>query len=617
MKIFGTIFLLLWLFFHTSAQPGIDPATGLPLSANSYSPGGFSIDPVTGLPAGQPVKQLQGLDKLANEADLVFKGRAVSTRAVTNTAFPEWGKPYATEFGVTSVLKGSILTNTITFLHITGQPMTWGGGTIPSYYIFGVGQSYIIFAVKADKPDYLYSPSSNSVANSHEFRQPMKGEYAFRTLDDCTLGNPSVKEALWLELNRLLNSGIATNSLYAIQHLNRMSKSCFFSGEHDNDFERESVLKTVLPFTTNGDDRVAISAIGCFQIGGNTKTFVTDQGVSMLILPYSSEAQPECVAEVSPYAATLVDVANKTAFVSRSVAAIAAFARTGFSIVSNSLPLWLGDANERVRAQAVLLLPDFPGEFSENLLRERATDPSPKVRSVVADAIGNGKLDHLLPTLVMLLSKPVGPTNPIPPLTTEELQEGGWFYDENVGDVHTSAGYALLKFDVDQVGDILKTNLHDVGFRPNFLCKLAENNPGPWLTNLVESLEARKDRIRKVAETNGVEPKAEYIQAKLTLSGTYYRSWHIIYDYLHELPSGEFAGGNLDRCLEILENAGTANSDQPVKIYELYRMKGLNKRASNFRSETEKHPGYSFKEFFDRLDAQYPTNGVIRDQQSK
>jgi hypothetical protein len=233
---------------------------------------------------------------------------------------------------------------------------------------------------------------------------------------------------------------------------------------------------------------------------------------------------------------------------------------------------------------------------------------------VVADAIGSGKLEHLLPTLVVLLAEPVGPTNPIPPLTLEELQSGAQLLDENVGDVHASAGYALLKFDVDQVGEILKTNLHDVGFRPNYLCKLAENNARPWLTNLVEMLEARRDRIWKEVETSGTEPKTNYFQALMTLSGTYYRSWNIIYKYLHELPSSEFAGGNLDRCLDVLENAGTTGSQEPTQIYELYRMKGLNKRATKFRSENGKYSGYSLSGFFDKVDAQYPNNGVIPDQ---
>ena len=617
MKTIGTIFLLLGLFFYTLTQPAVDPATGLPISANTNLTGEFSIDPATGLPIrinASLAKQPQDLVKKPDQADLVFKGLVISTQAETNAAFPEWGKPFATKFEVISLLKGDVHTNTITFLHITGEPMAWGGGTPPSHFSFEVGKLYIIFAVKAAKPDYLYSPSSNNIANSYEFRQPMQGEYAFRALDGRALSSLSVKEAIWNELNRLLNSGIATNSLYAIQHLNRMSKSCLAAWGHDDDFKREAVLKAILPFVTNDDDGVAVSAMGCFQLGGNTGTFVIDQGGWMPILRGCSEVQPECVAQVSPYAAALVDVANKSSSVSRRVAAIAAFSCTRFPIVSNSLPRWLGDANEQVRAQTVLLLPDFPGEFSEQLMRERATDPSPKVRSVVADAIGSGKLEHLLPTLVVLLAEPVGPTNPIPPLTLEELQSGAQLLDENVGDVHASAGYALLKFDVDQVGEILKTNLHDVGFRPNYLCKLAENNARPWLTNLVEMYEARRDRIWKEVETSGTEPKTNYFQALMTLSGTYYRSWNIIYKYLHELPSSEFAGGNLDRCLDVLENAGTTGSQEPTQIYELYRMKGLNKRATKFRSENGKYSGYSLSGFFDKVDAQYPNNGVIPDQ---
>ena len=548
----------------------------------------------------------------------VFKGRVISTHAETNAAFPGWGKPYATQFEVISVLKGNLPTNLITFLHITGEPNGWGGGAPPSHFLFEVGNSYVIFAAKADKPDYLYSPSSNNIANSHEFRQPMQGEYAFRTLDSRALGSLSIKEAIWNELNRLLNSGIATNSLYAVQHLNMMSKSCLDSLGHDDDFKREEVLKAVLPFVASDDDQVAIYTIGCFQLGGNTGTFVTDQGGWMPVLHSGFESQPECVALVSPYAATLVDVVNKSSSVQRRVAAIAAFSCTQFSIVSNSLPQWLEDADEQVRAQAVLLLPDFPGEFSEQLLRERAADPSPKVRSMVANAIGDGKLDHLLPTLVMLLSEPVGPTNPIPPLTLEDLQSGAQILNENVGDVHTSAGYALLKFDVDQLGEILKTNLNDAGFRPNYLCKLAENNAGSWLTNLVEELEARRDRIWKEVEASVNEPKTNYFQARMYLSGTYYRIWNIIYGYLHELPSSDFVGGNMDRCMDALENAGTTRSKEPNQIYELYRMKGLNERAGKFRKEIEsRFAVYGISQFLDKIDAQYPTNGVISDQQAK
>src|ERR1022692_4218757 len=109
MKTIGTIFLLLGLFFYTLTQPAVDPATGLPISANTNLTGEFSIDPATGLPIrinASLAKQPQGLVKKPDQADLVFKGLVISTQAETNAAFPEWGKPFATKFEVISLLKG-------------------------------------------------------------------------------------------------------------------------------------------------------------------------------------------------------------------------------------------------------------------------------------------------------------------------------------------------------------------------------------------------------------------------------------------------------------------------------------------------------------------------------
>ena len=161
MKTIGIVFLLIWLPFFVSAQSAgpiyIDPASGLPSSTSTS--GQFVIDPATGLPVKTNhafAKLLQGLDKMADEADVVFKGIVISSRAITNKVFPEWGKPFATEFEVTSLLKGNVPTKSVTFLHITGQPLAWGGGTIPSHFMFEAGKSYIIFAMKADKPDYLF-----------------------------------------------------------------------------------------------------------------------------------------------------------------------------------------------------------------------------------------------------------------------------------------------------------------------------------------------------------------------------------------------------------------------------------------------------------------------------
>ncbi len=224
----------------------------------------------------------------------------------------------------------------------------------------------------------------------------------------------------------------------------------------------------------------------------------------------------------------------------------------------------------------------------------------------------NGKMQSLLPTLEALFSAPFGPTNPVPPLTLEALQAGGQLGNLRVGDVHTSAGHALLKFDADQVSTFLKANLHDPGFRISFLCKLAEKGAGPWLTDLAGVMESRRTENQRKAETSGAEPQAHYFEALMALSGNYFHCWNRIYGYLHDLPKEQFVTGKMDRYLDVLENAGTTGSREPVMIYELYRMKGLDERAKRFRAQTEQKLGaYRIGQFYDKVDATF-TNASPR-----
>jgi hypothetical protein len=330
------------------------------------------------------------LEEMEREADLIFKGRVISSSAITNASFASWGKPHATQLEVISILKGSVHTNVVVLLHNTSGPGAWSGGTPPPHYAFEAGQSYLIFAEKTE--------------NSGVFRQlsPMlrsDTDGVTRTMDSRPVASLKVKEAHWFELNRLLASSVPTNVLYAIQQLNAMSGSCLGSWGHTGDFKREAVLRVLLPLVGNANDTVAIPAIGCFQLGGNSGTLIPDQGGWAPILRGCSEVRPGCVAQVAPHAATLVAVASASSSIPRRVAAIATFSCTGLPIVRESLPQWLRDPAEDARAQAVLLLPDFPGEFSESALRECAVDTSPKVRAAVADAIGNGKIKALLPAL--------------------------------------------------------------------------------------------------------------------------------------------------------------------------------------------------------------------------
>jgi hypothetical protein len=546
----------------------------------------YTLAVTTGaIPASVYVRPKGRLDELEREADIIFKGQVISSTPVTNASFPHWGKPHATQFRVISMLKGEVGTNSPILWHNTSGPMAWSGGSPPSWHQFELGQCFLVFGVNLDKPAYLYAPPPNTTNRTGEYRQTFR-DGVIRTLDDQPIAKLPVKEAHWLELNRLLADANPSNSLYAIKHLDGMSKAC---GPHDDwprtgDFKRSDILRVIRPLLAHTNEAVSIAAIGCYRVG----------------FP--------CATQLVTHADALIAIASQGPTIARRVAAIAAFMDSRLNVVRDSLPLWLDDASEEVRAQAIALVPDFPGEFAEAALRKSATDVSARVRAVTADAIGKGQLTNLLGTLAELFQDPIGREQPLPPLTLENLEGGG-----RAGvccDVHTSAGYALLKFEVTQIADILKTNLNDAGFRLQFLCKLAEIDVKPWLDDLTEIMEARRERSLKKAAANGAPPNTY-----MYLSGAYNRCWKIVYEHLKGLPFARFERGRADRYLRMLEQAGTTGSQEPLMIYELYKMKGLNKRAAKYRSEIESAFAWaSINQFFDKIDAKYPRNGMIPDQ---
>ena len=542
------------------------------------------------------------LEEMEREADLIFKGRAISSTAITNTLFPYYANTHATGFNLISLLKGEVKTNSLLLWHMTHGPDAWGGGSMPSWHQFETGQCYLIFAARLDKPQYLYTVPPDATNRPIEFRQIYR-DGVTRTLDGRSVSGLGVKATHWLELSLLLNDTDATNQLYAVDTLDHMS----FAGRpndeyfHSDDFKRRNVLKALLPLVTNSNERVASRAIGCFPVESNAATVL------------------------EPFAATLIGVAAAGPSPALRLNAIGALSGAHFESVSNSLVQLLHDPSAGVRSKAVALLARFPGDFAVRALRQCAEDDSPRVRAGVADVIGNGRLQDLLPTLVKLFADPVGRQQPVAPLTLEELEggakivgtEGGVtmvddpnYPGANVGDVHTSAGYALLRFDLSQVGDILRTNLNDTGFCLQFLLKLAADNPGPWIDDMVQIMDARRARNVKKAEANHAPPGTF-----MSLSGAHWQCWRTIYGWLQNLPATEFADAKMDRYLQVLEEAGNTGSQEPVMLYELYRMKGLNRRALQFRAENGKYSGYSLAESFNRVDAKYATNEVNASRQ--
>jgi hypothetical protein len=223
-----------------------------------------------------------------------------------------------------------------------------------------------------------------------------------------------------------------------------------------------------------------------------------------------------------------------------------------------------------------LLLPDFPGEFSEHWLREMASDTSATVRAVTADAIGNGTMTNLLPTLVRLFSDPVGRDHPLPPLTVDDLEAGG--RASISGDVHTSAGFALLKFDVNQVGEILKTNLSTRGFRLSFIRKIAPDGNKSYLPLLAQELKTHTAGSEQEAAKNGFHWGLSY-----WLTGHYGWAWDTLFSYVSAQTRGSLRDPQIVAMLDALQIADDPGEARTRLLYEFFLDKGLMERAKELR----------------------------------
>ena len=501
------------------------------------------------------------IEELEQQAELVFKGEAIANTRITNAAFRISSMAVeATQFKVISVLKGPALRE-VTFLHYADYagPSAWSGPSPPAMMRFQPGEHYLVFAASLDQADAYYIPAAGTPHSADEFRQiadvPKAGNAGIlKTLDGRKLTAPSIKEAHWLELNRLLKDSNPTNVLSAISRLDGMSVKGepYEEWRRSSDFKRARVLAALLPLTYQPNVEIATHALACFELGTNA---------SALLPPFTNR---------------LVKIANQGPTSAHRLAAIRALSGLDGEAVTNSLVALLTDTNETIRAGAFALLPRFPVPLAEGALTGGALNSSPKVRAAVADTIGAGNYATLIPVLETL-----------------------WL---ETNAVHTSAGNALLKFELPQVEAVLRKNLAAEDFRTRFLCKLAANNPQPWLTNLVDVLKVRREKNWEAAKSSGIKETTNYFHALMALSGDNFECWNLIHDYLVKLPAAEFQNGQLDWCLDVLEDAGNTGSREPVMLYELYKSKGLTERAARFRRENGKCSGFDVTIYFDRSD---------------
>jgi hypothetical protein len=210
-----------------------------------------------GYAVGSPV----ALDDLANKADLIFQGTAVSNTTITDPSFqPIMGFiVQETEFRPAFAIKGKLSASNAKFRHYAPDPKPGGMMYEPQSYVFEIGKSYLIFA---KQPPGHAADTCEQIWMSHT---GMMDEGVLLCFRPFPFERRSMKDLFWRDLTELLKSPDPKEVVYAITHLDEFSASIggpWGSFGSISEFQRLDVLTAVHGLVTHPDPTVSQTALG-------------------------------------------------------------------------------------------------------------------------------------------------------------------------------------------------------------------------------------------------------------------------------------------------------------------------------------------------------------------
>jgi HEAT repeat protein len=500
------------------------------------------------------------LEKLVTEADLIFKGTAVSS----GPAQDEWFKPCMgfaareTGFKVISVLKGEAPGATLRFCHYDESTRPEVRIFEPQYYHFHAGRTYLVFAKRSEAAGVF-----RQLWASHKAK---RDQGVFWCPDDRPVSAGTIREAVWGEMTQMLGSADVTNVTYAIHQLDQMSSRLDTYGD-TQDFDRTNVLEAIHGLMTAPNVRVAHAAIAA--VGSHNPYFSDERTIHWLATVGSAEVPG--IGKMDPklentggelYWQDLVNLVDSKASSETRALAIQALGLVREPSLKKSIERWLADLDPAIRASATLLLADFPGPETCQRLATLAGDAAPEVRACVARAAGFSQRVEAADTLVKLLA-------------------------DSERKVREAAAMSLLSFSPKDkaVAGIFRANLGNEEFQPLFLIALARENPAEYLDALVRVVEQK------------AEPR-NFWGGQLPA----FSAWEILFRYLQAQPVETVRSGKLDQYLDALEKVGNYSSSEPRDIYAFCVQRGLNERAKRYRAAAKKAASYDLDYYFKQVD---------------
>ena len=512
-------------------------------------------------PVGQPLK----LNQIVQESDVIFKAKAGSSDSIEDDWFQEYRgfDAHATSMHIISVIKGNILTRKAIFRHY-GLAKDFKGGFsfMPQIYRFEANRPYIVFAKNTDREGVF--------RQLWKYHKQKEDQGVVLAADDQPIAQgKSVKEVIWSELNKLLVSKDPKDVVYAIRQLDEMSNMYKLGGGFTlEDFDRDKVLDAVASLMFSKEKEIAIAtirtigAVSPYIYRHNEVHWLATVGAGNIrgIGKRDANVKNE---DAGRYWKDLVAVADGDGPMELRALAIRALGREGETRTFEAASHWVKEPEPLIRQAGAILLSDFPGRKASHFLKKLSGDDASEVKVGVARAIGYGQFSDLLPVLNRLIQ------------------------DENA-DVSTAAALSLLSFAPARAERVLKANLDHPDFKSVFVNALAEANPEPYLDSLVEIIEKK------------LEPH-NFWGGQIP----YWTSWQILFKYIRGLGDESLRSGNLDKYLDVLENAQMGSSGPPRDLYALYVRHKMMERARRFREKCKTTIRFDMENYFKKVDKQY------------
>ncbi|MBX9721216.1 MAG: HEAT repeat domain-containing protein [Candidatus Obscuribacterales bacterium] len=507
----------------------------------------------------------KNIAEMTESSDVVVKAKVISTEPVKSKTEldSDWWVVNSARLKVISVLKatnGLQPGKDVTFLYRSdvapkNTPKMWinvGAGNF-AHFNLRPGATYILFA-KIGKDSNLRQLSTNYTMR--------EWDGFFRSADDAALGkNVKAADAIWSDLTTFLKAS-KSDATYARNMMLELSSGQDSSMVGTEDFARAKVLKSI--FASSGSNKFDDKDLKeLLELVGSASPFA-NEGYIMRYFWSKAKNPQEMWSPWEKKSNTLdenslnflIETANGNTSAELRALAVGSMGQCQncpdlAKRIKSQVPLWLASPVAEIRACAVLLATDYPDCLTREQLLKLFDDPSEKVRSNAALAIGILQNESLMSKLESMLHD------------KSSLVQG-------------AAALSLLCLPADRAKTILKAHFSDPEFGLAFVARVASTDPAAYRDLLLKTINANKP-------AQGASGKCLFFHNGLA-TDSFGLCVSMMFKYLEDLSGIELRKKDKEVYLDCAEKAAI-ELNRPNDIYTTLLTHGLPERAEAFKKK--------------------------------